>query len=267
MKIAVWSPPARHWFCSARSRSLRRDAGPRSSTTSRSGTPTRRRRWSRCRTCCRWGACARTATTRRCWPRCCGASVHRRELRWGRHDEHDRAAEHDPRDGRAAVQRADAGHGPGHARDRRQRLRGVRRHHRHLSGLRASDPTGAPCKAHFTVNGVDTLKARIAQTQTRIAIVVQGIKERSPQATIAADRLPEDRAGARHLPGDPAVRRRRLRLPVLDRAGAELGDRPRPPLRAERRTSTRSGRRPGTTPARRTVRRGSRARTSTCSGR
>ncbi|MGW1341491.1 SGNH/GDSL hydrolase family protein [Kribbella sp. NPDC002412] len=52
-------------------------------------------------------------------------------------------------------------------------------------GLRASDPAGAPCKAHFTVNGVDTLRARIAQTQVRITTVVQGIKERSPKATIA----------------------------------------------------------------------------------
>jgi hypothetical protein len=31
---------------------------------------------------------------------------------------------------------------------------------------------------------VDTLRAKIAQTQTRIAIVVQGIRARSPQATI-----------------------------------------------------------------------------------
>jgi len=51
-------------------------------------------------------------------------------------------------------------------------------------GLRASDPAGAPCKAHFTVDGVDTLKAKIAQTETRIATVVQGIKQRSPKATI-----------------------------------------------------------------------------------
>ncbi|MFF0340722.1 SGNH/GDSL hydrolase family protein [Kribbella sp. NPDC004875] len=50
--------------------------------------------------------------------------------------------------------------------------------------LRSSDPTGAPCKAHFTVNGEDTLRAKIAQTQTRIAIVVQGIKARSPKAEI-----------------------------------------------------------------------------------
>ncbi len=51
--------------------------------------------------------------------------------------------------------------------------------------LRAGDPTGAPCKAHFTVDGVDTLKARIVQTQARITTVVQGIKQRSPLATIA----------------------------------------------------------------------------------
>ena len=51
-------------------------------------------------------------------------------------------------------------------------------------GLRASDPTGAPCQTHFTVDGVDTLKARVAQTQVRITAVVQGIKQRSPKATI-----------------------------------------------------------------------------------
>ncbi|MGW6277993.1 SGNH/GDSL hydrolase family protein [Kribbella sp. NPDC055071] len=51
-------------------------------------------------------------------------------------------------------------------------------------GLRASDPTGSPCRAHFTVGGVDTLAARITQTQARIATVVQGIKQRSPKATI-----------------------------------------------------------------------------------
>jgi lysophospholipase L1-like esterase len=51
-------------------------------------------------------------------------------------------------------------------------------------GLRASDPAGAPCQAHFTVDGVDTLKDRIAQTQIRITAVVQGIKQRSPKATI-----------------------------------------------------------------------------------
>ncbi|TDU86903.1 GDSL-like lipase/acylhydrolase family protein [Kribbella voronezhensis] len=51
-------------------------------------------------------------------------------------------------------------------------------------GLRASDPAGAPCKAHFTVDGKDALAGKIAQTQVRITEVVNGIKQRSPKATI-----------------------------------------------------------------------------------
>jgi lysophospholipase L1-like esterase len=51
-------------------------------------------------------------------------------------------------------------------------------------GLRASDPTGAPCKAHFTVNGQDTLLASIAATQGKVAEVVQGIHQRSPHAKV-----------------------------------------------------------------------------------
>jgi hypothetical protein len=52
-------------------------------------------------------------------------------------------------------------------------------------GLRDSDPAGAPCKQHFTVNGKDTLADKIAQTQVRITDVVNGIRQRSPKATIA----------------------------------------------------------------------------------
>ncbi|TDD59747.1 SGNH/GDSL hydrolase family protein [Kribbella antibiotica] len=51
-------------------------------------------------------------------------------------------------------------------------------------GLRASDPAGAPCKEHFTVDGVDTLKANLVKTEARIKTVVQGIKQRSPHAKI-----------------------------------------------------------------------------------
>ncbi len=51
-------------------------------------------------------------------------------------------------------------------------------------GLRAVDPAGSPCKTHFTVDGVDTLAAKISQTQTRITDVVKGIKLRSPKATV-----------------------------------------------------------------------------------
>lgn len=51
-------------------------------------------------------------------------------------------------------------------------------------GLRAADPAGSPCKKHFTVDGVDTLAAKIVQTQARITEVVKGIKLRSPRATV-----------------------------------------------------------------------------------
>ena len=52
-------------------------------------------------------------------------------------------------------------------------------------GLRDNDPAGAPCKQHFTVDGKDTLADKIAQTQVRITDVVNGIRQRSPKATIA----------------------------------------------------------------------------------
>jgi lysophospholipase L1-like esterase len=50
--------------------------------------------------------------------------------------------------------------------------------------VRAEDPTGAPCKKKFTVDGVDTLKADIAKTRLRITEVAQGIKQRAPSATV-----------------------------------------------------------------------------------
>ena len=51
-------------------------------------------------------------------------------------------------------------------------------------GLRDSDPHGAPCKAHFTVDGQDTLLASIAATQGKVTAVVQGIHQRSPHAKV-----------------------------------------------------------------------------------
>lgn len=50
--------------------------------------------------------------------------------------------------------------------------------------LRASDPHGAPCKAHFTVDGQDTLLASIAATQGKVTTVLQGVHQRSPQAKV-----------------------------------------------------------------------------------
>ncbi|WP_405060513.1 SGNH/GDSL hydrolase family protein [Kribbella sp. NBC_01505] len=49
---------------------------------------------------------------------------------------------------------------------------------------RSSDPTGAPCKKHYTVNGVDTLLAAVAQTEKNVERVVAGARKRSPGAKI-----------------------------------------------------------------------------------
>ncbi|WP_158880705.1 SGNH/GDSL hydrolase family protein [Amycolatopsis anabasis] len=54
------------------------------------------------------------------------------------------------------------------------------------SRLRESDPTGAPCQAHFTVNGVDTVKAKVPDIQRNITGVLRGIHARSPQAEVLA---------------------------------------------------------------------------------
>jgi len=52
--------------------------------------------------------------------------------------------------------------------------------------LRSSDPTGNPCQRHFTVNGVDTLKAAIVHTQANIAAVLGEIHARAPHAKVLA---------------------------------------------------------------------------------
>jgi lysophospholipase L1-like esterase len=51
-------------------------------------------------------------------------------------------------------------------------------------GLRDSDPTGSPCKDHFTVNGVETLTAALATTERSLEKVVKGAHALSPGAKI-----------------------------------------------------------------------------------
>ncbi|MFD2421455.1 SGNH/GDSL hydrolase family protein [Amycolatopsis pigmentata] len=53
-------------------------------------------------------------------------------------------------------------------------------------GLRDSDPTGNPCQRHFTVDGVDTIKAALARTRGNIASVLTAIHARAPQAKVLA---------------------------------------------------------------------------------
>ncbi|GAB3491911.1 SGNH/GDSL hydrolase family protein [Amycolatopsis cihanbeyliensis] len=51
-------------------------------------------------------------------------------------------------------------------------------------GLRAEDPTGAPCREHFTEDGVDTILAKISDTRRNVTEVLRGIHERSPRARV-----------------------------------------------------------------------------------
>ena len=50
--------------------------------------------------------------------------------------------------------------------------------------LRESDPAGSPCRAHFTVDGVDTMKQKVAMTGQRVRAVLAGVHERSPAAKV-----------------------------------------------------------------------------------
>jgi len=53
-------------------------------------------------------------------------------------------------------------------------------------GLRASDPDGNPCQRHFTVGGVDTMKALLTKTRASVQQVLAGIHARSPRAKVLA---------------------------------------------------------------------------------
>jgi len=52
------------------------------------------------------------------------------------------------------------------------------------TSLRASDPTGAPCRDLMRSDGEDRLLAAVARTEDRIVEVVAGIQERAPQARV-----------------------------------------------------------------------------------
>lgn len=46
------------------------------------------------------------------------------------------------------------------------------------------DPSGAPCRAHYTSGGTDQVAAAIEQTAPKIAAVLQGIHQRAPRARV-----------------------------------------------------------------------------------
>ncbi len=51
-------------------------------------------------------------------------------------------------------------------------------------GLRDSDPTGHPCQDHFTVNGIDTMKAAIANTEHNLENALRGVHAHAPGAKV-----------------------------------------------------------------------------------
>jgi len=53
-----------------------------------------------------------------------------------------------------------------------------------LPGVTLPEPLGAPCKPNYVSGGVDTVSQKIAAAAPKIAAVIDGIKARSPHATI-----------------------------------------------------------------------------------
>jgi hypothetical protein len=46
------------------------------------------------------------------------------------------------------------------------------------------NPFSSPCRDRYIVNGQDTISARSAATAPKVAVVIQGVRARSPQARI-----------------------------------------------------------------------------------
>jgi lysophospholipase L1-like esterase len=57
--------------------------------------------------------------------------------------------------------------------------------------LRASDPTGTPCRDEMRSDGRDRLLADVQQTRERVSTVIAGIRERSPKARIIVVGYPQ----------------------------------------------------------------------------
>lgn len=67
-------------------------------------------------------------------------------------------------------------------------------------GLRPGEPTGNPCQQHFTVDGVDTIKALLPATGEHVRQVLAGIHARSPQARVLAVGYPRIAPQSGHCP-------------------------------------------------------------------
>ena len=98
--------------------------------------------------------------------------------------------------------------------------------------LRASDPTGSPCRDRFTAGGVDQLGNELSQVRARVAAVVAGIRQRAPHARVVVvgypQIIPAHGTCPRRLPlatGDyPFARRMNAGLAAAVNAGARRAD-------------------------------------------
>lgn len=59
------------------------------------------------------------------------------------------------------------------------------------SRLRASDPTGAPCRAHLRSGGSDRLARALPQIRAHVTAIVKGIRDRAPGARILVVGYPQ----------------------------------------------------------------------------
>ncbi|AXB47728.1 SGNH/GDSL hydrolase family protein [Amycolatopsis albispora] len=67
-------------------------------------------------------------------------------------------------------------------------------------GLRKLDPNGAPCREHFTVGGVDTLKAAIGRTEGNLRLAFETTKAYAPRAKVLAIGYPRIAPEAGYCP-------------------------------------------------------------------
>ncbi|GAA4550400.1 SGNH/GDSL hydrolase family protein [Amycolatopsis samaneae] len=64
----------------------------------------------------------------------------------------------------------------------------------------ASNPTGTPCRDKYTVDGVDTIKAKLTATQARVTEVLRGVHQRSPKAKVLLVGYPRIAPAAGYCP-------------------------------------------------------------------
>ncbi|MFI6030543.1 SGNH/GDSL hydrolase family protein [Amycolatopsis magusensis] len=66
--------------------------------------------------------------------------------------------------------------------------------------LRKVNPVGSPCQEHFTVDGIDTLKATAGQIEGNLRLAFQTVRSKAPRATVLAIGYPRIAPEAGYCP-------------------------------------------------------------------